>query len=79
MGCSLPDWRGVAIVAKLSQPQSCSTLVSEIPGITPENAKQFLSLLLATQMLSQETYKEVENATLAQWDFHDLLFHTRSR
>jgi oxazoline/thiazoline dehydrogenase len=75
----LPDWRGVALVAKLSQPQSCSTLVSEIPGITPEIAQQFLSLLLATQMLSQETYKEVENATLAQWDFHDLLFHTRSR
>lgn len=75
----LPDWRGVAIVAKLSQPQSCSTLVSEIPSITPEIAQQFLSLLLATQMLSQETDKEVENATLAQWDFHDLLFHTRSR
>ncbi|ARV58822.1 dehydrogenase [Nostocales cyanobacterium HT-58-2] len=75
----LPDWRGVAIVAKLSQPQSCSTLVSEIPSITLEIVQQFLSLLLATQMLSQETYKEVENATLAQWDFHDLLFHTRSR
>ncbi len=75
----LPDWRGVAIVAKLSQPQSCNTLMSEIPGITPEIAQQFLILLLATQMLLQETYKEVENATLAQWDFHDLLFHTRSR
>ncbi len=75
----LPDWRGVAIVAKLSQPQCCSNLVSEIPSITQEIAQQFLSLLLATQMLSQETYKEVENTTLAQWDFHDLLFHTRSR
>ena len=75
----LPDWRGVAIVAKLSQPQSCNTLMSEIPGITPEIAQQFLSLLLATQMLLQETYKKVENATLTQWDFHDLLFHTRSR
>ncbi|BBD63705.1 hypothetical protein NIES4072_26390 [Nostoc commune NIES-4072] len=75
----LPDWRGVAIVAKLSQPQSCSNLVSEIPGITLEIAQQFLYLLLASQMLSQETYKEVQNTTLAQWDFHDLLFHTRSR
>lgn len=75
----LSDWRGVAIIAKLSQSQSCSNLVLEIPGITFEIAQQFISLLLATQMLSQETYKEVENTTLAQWDFHDLLFHTRSR
>lgn len=81
---TLLDWRGVAIVAKLSQPQTCSTLVSEIPGVAEEIGQQFLSLLLATQMISVGTscatlLPEAENATLAQWDFHDLLFHTRSR
>jgi len=73
---TLLDWRTVALVAKLSQPQTCSTLVSEIPGVTQEIGQQFLSLLLATQMVF---LPEAENAALAQWDFHDLLFHARSR
>lgn len=80
----LPDWRGAALVAKLSQPQTCITLVSGISEIAEETAQHFLSLLLATQILSVVTASatslpEAENPILAQWDFHDLLFHTRSR
>lgn len=80
----LLDWRSTALTAKLSQPQTCRTLVSEIPQLTEDTAQQFLSLLLATQMLSVEAsceqpISEVTNTTLAQWDFHDLLFHSRSR
>lgn len=79
----LPNWRSAALVAKLAKPQNCHNLATEIPGITEEIAQQFVSLLLNTQMLSKVqqngTLEEAENITLAQWEFHDLLFHTRSR
>nr|QGA72584.1 MusG [Desmonostoc sp. PCC 7906] len=71
----LLDWRATALITKLSQPQTSTTLIAGIPDITEELAQQFLSLLLATQMLSSET----ENSHLIQWEFHDLLFHSRSR
>jgi oxazoline/thiazoline dehydrogenase len=71
----LYDWRGLALIGKLSQLQSCTTLISDIPGITEEIAQHFISLLLATKML----IVEAENSHLMQWEFHDLLFHSRSR
>lgn len=79
----LPDWRGTAFIAQLAKPQDCHQLSAQIPGIAQETAIQLVSLLLSTQMLSEVqqdgTIQEAENVTLAQWDFHDLLFHTRSR
>lgn len=71
----LLDWRGVALIAKLSQPQTCRTLISEIPGVTEEIAQQFISLLFLKKMLSFKA----ENFQMIQWEFHDLLFHSRSR
>ena len=75
----LQDWRGAALISKLSQPQSCTTLSAEIPGITPEVAQQFLSLLLATSFINSEIEIESEKPPLMYWEFHDLLFHSRSR
>ena len=78
----LHDWRGAASIAKLTQPQTIAELV--VPTLTTEEIKQFLALLLAAGMLSIETSAvdskslEADNS-LTQWDFHDLLFHTRSR
>ncbi len=79
----LHDWRGMALISKLAQPQTLATL-TEIPTLTEEESEQFLNLLLATQMLSVATpvansESLEEDTILAQWDFHDLLFHTRSR
>jgi SagB-type dehydrogenase family enzyme len=71
----LYDWRGLALIGKLSQLENCTTLISEIPEITEEIAQHFISLLLVTKMLQVEA----ENSHLMQWEFHDLLFHSRSR
>ncbi|MEO1432884.1 MAG: SagB family peptide dehydrogenase [Cyanobacteria bacterium J06633_8] len=71
----LLDWRSAALISKLSEPQTCTSLISEIPNITEEIAQQFIQLLLATKMLSLED----NNSHLLQWEFHDLLFHNRSR
>ncbi|WP_013335044.1 SagB family peptide dehydrogenase [Gloeothece verrucosa] len=71
----LLDWRATALIGKLSQPQSCASLAEEIPDLTEELTQQFISLLLATKMLSLEA----ENTHLIKWEFHDLLFHSRSR
>ncbi|WP_445627682.1 SagB family peptide dehydrogenase [Nostoc sp. DSM 114167] len=77
------DWRGAALIALLSNPQNIYELSSQIPGISVDIAEQFISLLFTSQMLSivdeNGVIAEDENLTLAQWEFHDLLFHTRSR
>ncbi|OLT60422.1 SagB family peptide dehydrogenase [Moorena bouillonii] len=83
------DWRGPGLVSQLSQPQTATSLSQEIPGITEEIAQQFLSLLFAAQMLSasfaspveedEEVKSEEATPPLVFWEFHDLLFHSRSR
>lgn len=73
---SLNDWRGAALLAELAQPQNCSSL-TKIPGISLNTARRFLSLLLSAKILSEVDREESE--ALTQWEFHDLLFHSRSR
>lgn len=49
---------------------------------SPDTISLFLSLLLGCQALSAHQPEGAlanEDEFLAQWDFHDLLFHTRSR
>lgn len=79
----LLDWQGAALFSQLASPHNCHELTAKVPGIALETAKQFVSLLLGAQMLCEVsedgTIQEQTNVTLAQWEFHDLLFHTRSR
>lgn len=79
----LADWRGAALVTQLAKPGNYSELGAQVPGVSPETAQQFVSLLSGAQMLSEVledgTIQEQTNIALAQWEFHDLLFHTRSR
>ena len=79
----LADWRGAAILNQLSQPQSASDLCEAIPDLSLETVQPFLNLLLAAKILgevqSDGCLLEEQNDTLAQWEFHDLLFHSRSR
>ena len=70
----LTDWRASAILVQLAQPQLLGH-VAPPPQIGPETAYQFLNLLWATGFL---TVKE-EAPNLKLWDFHNLLFHSRSR
>lgn len=74
------DWRCAAIMHQLVEPQTCNAL-TKIPGVSEQTAQTFLSLLKTAQILCEieENSVEAESDTLAQWEFHDLLFHARSR
>ncbi len=70
----LLDWRASAILAQLAQPQTLATLTPP-PYLGPETAYQFLNLLWAAGFLTADP----EPPSLRLWDFHNLLFHSRSR
>lgn len=79
----LSNWQAIAIVSLLANPCNCREIVAKIKGINLETIQQFISLLLSTQMLCEVsengTSSEQSDLILTQWEFHDLLFHTRSR
>ncbi|MEG4959336.1 MULTISPECIES: PatA/PatG family cyanobactin maturation protease [unclassified Microcoleus] len=70
----LLDWRASALLAQLAQPQTLATLTPP-PYLGPETAYQFLKLLWAAGFLTADR----EPPSLQLWDFHNLLFHSRSR
>ncbi len=70
----LLDWRASALIAQLAQPQFLARLTPP-PYLGPETAYQFLNLLWASGFLSVDS----ELPSLQLWDFHNLLFHSRSR
>lgn len=70
----LLDWRASAILAQLAQSQSLATITPP-PLLGPETAYQFLTLLWATGFLATDP----DSPSLRLWDFHNLLFHSRSR
>lgn len=71
---TLLDWRASAILNLLAQPQSLGTL-NTFPDLSPEIIQQFLHLLWTTNFLTTEP----EPLSLQVWEFHNLLFHSRSR
>ena len=80
MTVSLKDWRCAAIIHQLVQAKTCNAL-TKIPNVSKQIAQTFLSLLKTSQLLEEidNNSAESETDTLAQWEFHDLLFHSRSR
>ncbi|MEQ9368241.1 MAG: PatA/PatG family cyanobactin maturation protease [Coleofasciculus chthonoplastes F3-SA18-01] len=70
----LLDWRASALLAQLAEPQTLGTLTPP-PYLGPETAYQFLNLLWAAGFLAADP----EPPSLQLWDFHNLLFHSRSR
>jgi hypothetical protein len=79
----LLSWQAIAIMGLLANPSSCREIATQIQGIELDTIQQFISLLLSTQMLFEVaedgTIPEQTDIILAQWEFHDLLFHSRSR
>jgi SagB-type dehydrogenase family enzyme len=69
-------------LGRLCRPQSPETLAGEW-GMTPSLASAFLSLLAsagaAAPCSAEGLLPEEEDPALRQWEFHDLLFHSRSR
>lgn len=79
---TLHGWEGAAIGAELAKAQTLSSLGSLLPSIPQESVALFLEMLSGAHFLSELKPDDLypgENEVLAQWDFHDLLFHARSR
>ncbi|MFB2919616.1 MULTISPECIES: SagB family peptide dehydrogenase [Aerosakkonema] len=78
----LNDWRTVVIIHELARPQYSSEISGNIPGLPEEITQIFLGILLSNKaILELEAYcqNQEENEALNHWEFHDLLFHSRSR
>jgi SagB-type dehydrogenase family enzyme len=67
----------------LTEPSAVSDVVRTVAGLHEESATILLNFLgNALALVSvgdDQPNPEVEDAVLAPWEFHDLLFHTRSR
>jgi oxazoline/thiazoline dehydrogenase len=74
----LHDWRASAVLHALAHPCRVDQLQADVPGLSPEAAGALLRLLLAAGMVGRAD-AESESAALRCWEFHDLLFHSRSR
>ena len=73
---------GAAVAAELAKAQTIGSLCSLLPSVSPDSLELLLEMLLGTCFLSELNLDEPypgESEALAQWDFHDLLFHARSR
>ncbi|MGE0758491.1 MAG: SagB family peptide dehydrogenase, partial [Pirellulaceae bacterium] len=86
LGCAeltLCSPQAAAIVHRLSRPATSEQLSAEVPGIDSRCAQGMLTLLAQAQALvrlgDDGVNPEEADPTLAPWEFHDLLFHTRSR
>jgi len=78
----LHNWQASALWAEMKVPQTSYELSQLISGVSIEFVQAYLNLLLNAQVLIEATSgSESENnhSALVQWEFHDLLFHGRSR
>jgi SagB-type dehydrogenase family enzyme len=79
----LHDSRLTALVHDLSQPLSALEASRRFPDMDEVVAQGVLTLLfssgLALNVEADNSTSESRDAALASWEFHDLLFHTRSR
>jgi len=79
----LHGWKGAALIAELAQPRDSRQLSAGLHGVSAEEAEDFVGLLAGVGMLSpvgdEGKPAEDDNVPLTQWEFHDLLFHARSR
>ncbi len=80
---SLDDWRAAALLSLLSSPLTPAEIAEKAPFLSSENIAGMLKLLKASKLLclcgDKAKADEDENPSLRQWEFQDLLFHSRSR
>ena len=79
----LHDSRAAAALALLAVPHTAAELAVELAGLDVLGATGLLSLLFSAGAAfvcnTQGGIAEDESVPLQQWEFHDLLFHHRSR
>jgi SagB-type dehydrogenase family enzyme len=73
----------MVLMAALAWPRRSNELVDQVPGLPPAVVTALFNLLFNANFLTQfqdnGVAQEDEDLALAQWEFHDLLFHSRSR
>ncbi len=72
-----------ALLALLAAPRTREALAAALPGIVPQVLDATMALLVNAGVVfpcdgEGRIFEETDEA-LRQWEFHDLLFHTRSR
>jgi SagB-type dehydrogenase family enzyme len=77
----LDDVRTAALLVMLAVPHTCNEIARHAEGLSPEAVTILLQLLDGAGMLQRLAPDGTENETAAlrTWEFHDLLFHARSR
>jgi SagB-type dehydrogenase family enzyme len=73
----LNDCRVAALIAALATPGTTAELAERVGTLSVEGVAGVLALLLKAGIL--DVAGATEAAGLATWEFHDLLFHARSR
>jgi SagB-type dehydrogenase family enzyme len=80
---TLHDWRATAIMNLLVKPHSTADILQSINDLNADAVEQLLVLLLGAgmgrQLNDNGNTVEEEDSALRVWEFHDLLFHARSR
>jgi SagB-type dehydrogenase family enzyme len=79
----LHGWHGAALISELMKPRPEGELGLALPALSTDESSAVVRLLASVGMLTSVgadgMSQEDANLSLAQWEFHDLLFHTRSR
>lgn len=79
----LHDYRAAALVHTLANAAVPAEIGKGVPGLSAEAVTQLVGLLLNAGMLTvvddDGASAEDEHPSLQSWEFHDLLFHARSR
>jgi SagB-type dehydrogenase family enzyme len=74
----LNDCRVAGLVAALAAPAPAAELAERVGALPAEAVASVLTLLLQAGMLDEADHEE-DALALLTWEFHDLLFHARSR
>jgi oxazoline/thiazoline dehydrogenase len=79
----LHDCRAAAFVHLLAEPRRGDEWNEAATGLSLSPTVQLMTLMLRAEMLTEVTKSgrsfEDDNPSLRSWEFHDLLFHSRSR
>jgi SagB-type dehydrogenase family enzyme len=73
------DRRAALLLFELSRPVTVDELADRVPELEAAAARAAAALLLAAGMIAAVPAAKEGASPIEQWEFHDLLFHTRSR
>jgi SagB-type dehydrogenase family enzyme len=79
---TLHDWRATGLVHALARPHRAADLAGQVAGLPAEAVGGLMTLLSdarAVWQLGDEGGPPEDEGALQAWEFHDLLFHARSR